>query len=258
MADHVVEEKKKGKRKRQDSHEEADKEIEDPPLLLVQDPEHLSKKAKKWQNKTRVLVLCARGVTYRVRHLMNDVRALLPHSRSDNKVDRSEHLSALIELCEIKNCTKCIFFEMRKKKDIYMWISQLPNGPSAKFLIENVHTMNELKLTGNCLLGSRPIISFDMSMEDHPHYRLLKELFTGVFSTPYYHPRSKPFIDHIFHFGLLDDHLWFRNYQIVEDGRTLNEIGPRFTMNLIKIFAGSFGGRTLYENPKYQTPNAVS
>jgi ribosome biogenesis protein BRX1 len=27
-------------------------------------------------------------------------------------------------------------------------------------------------------------------------------------------------------------------------------------MNLIKIFAGSFGGRTLYENPKYQTPNA--
>jgi ribosome biogenesis protein BRX1 len=103
---------------------------------------------------------------------------------------------------------------MRKKKDIYMWISQLPNGPSAKFLIENVHTMNELKLTGNCLLGSRPIISFDMSMEDHPHYRLLKELFTGVFSTPYYHPRSKPFIDHIFHFGLLDDHLWFRNYQV--------------------------------------------
>ena len=24
-----------------------------------------------------------------------------------------------------------------------------------------VHTMNELKLTGNCLLGSRPILSFD-------------------------------------------------------------------------------------------------
>ena len=24
-----------------------------------------------------------------------------------------------------------------------------------------VHTMNELKLTGNCLLGSRPLLSFD-------------------------------------------------------------------------------------------------
>ena len=34
--------------------------------------------------------------------------------------------------------------------------------------------------------------------------------------------------------------------------------GPRFTLNLIKIFDGSFGGATLYENPLYQTPNAVS
>ena len=35
-------------------------------------------------------------------------------------------------------------------------------------------------------------------------------------------------------------------------------IGPRFVLNLIKIFEGSFGGATLYENPSYITPNAVS
>ena len=29
-------------------------------------------------------------------------------------------------------------------------------------------------------------------------------------------------------------------------------------MNLIKIFDGSFGGPTLYENPHYVPPNAVS
>ena len=29
-------------------------------------------------------------------------------------------------------------------------------------------------------------------------------------------------------------------------------------LNLIKIFEGSFGGATLYENPSYVTPNAVS
>ncbi len=38
----------------------------------------------------------------------------------------------------------------------------------------------------------------------------------------------------------------------------MSEIGPRFTLNLIKIFAGGLGGITLYENPTYQTPNAVS
>ena len=35
-------------------------------------------------------------------------------------------------------------------------------------------------------------------------------------------------------------------------------LGPRFVFNLIKVFEGSFGGSTLYENPKYVTPNAVS
>ena len=28
------------------------------------------------------------------------------------------------QICEMKNCTKCVFFEMRKKKDIYMWYVQ--------------------------------------------------------------------------------------------------------------------------------------
>ncbi len=34
--------------------------------------------------------------------------------------------------------------------------------------------------------------------------------------------------------------------------------GPRFALQLIKVFEGSFGGDTLYENPHYVTPNAVS
>jgi len=33
---------------------------------------------KKRRNKQRVLMLCSRGVTHRMRHLMNDLEALLP------------------------------------------------------------------------------------------------------------------------------------------------------------------------------------
>ena len=43
----------------------------------------------------------------------------------------------VFQVCEMKNCMKCIFFEMRKKKDLYMWVSNVPSGPSAKFLVEN-------------------------------------------------------------------------------------------------------------------------
>ena len=50
----------------------------------------------------------------------------------------------------------------------------------------------------------------------------------------------------------------FRHYQILpdEDG-SLAEIGPRFVLNPIKIFAASFSGETLWENPNYMTPAAT-
>jgi len=35
-------------------------------------------------------------------------------------------------------------------------------------------------------------------------------------------------------------------------------LGPRFVLNLIRVFEGSFEGSTLYENPQYQSPNEVN
>ena len=38
----------------------------------------------------------------------------------------------------------------------------------------------------------------------------------------------------------------------------MKQVGPRFCLNPIKIFGGSFGGPTLYENSFYVSPNQVS
>ncbi|CAD7687826.1 unnamed protein product [Nyctereutes procyonoides] len=104
-------------------------------------------------------------------------------------------------------------------------------------------------------LGSRPLLSFDPAFDELPHYALLKELLIQIFSTPRYHPKSQPFVDHVFTFTILDNRIWFWNFQIIEEDAALVVIGPRFVLNLIKIFQGSFGGQTLYENPHYQSPN---
>ncbi|XP_059830029.1 ribosome biogenesis protein BRX1 homolog isoform X1 [Hypanus sabinus] len=209
----------------------------------------------RWTNKERVLIFSSRGISYRTRHLMQDLRTLMPHAKPDTKMDRKDKLFVINEICEMKNCNKCIYFEAKKKQDLYMWVSNVPHGPSAKFLVQNVHTLAELKMTGNCLRGSRPLLSFDPMFDQEPHYQLLKELFIQTFSTPRYHPRSQPFVDHVFTFTVTDGRIWFRNYQIIEEDGSLVEIGPRFVLNLIKIFRGSFGGQTLYENPKYCSPN---
>ena len=64
--------------------------------------------------------------------------------------------------------------------------------------------MRDLRLTGNCLLGSRPILSFDGGFNATPHLQLLQQLLAAIFSPPKGHPRSKPFHDHVLSFSLLE------------------------------------------------------
>ena len=47
-------------------------------------------------------------------------------------------------------------------------------------LVQNVHTMDELKLEGNCLKGSRGILSFGKEFEETEWARLVKEVFQQV------------------------------------------------------------------------------
>jgi hypothetical protein len=152
-----------------------------------------------------------------------------------------DHRHRFDQVCDLKNCTSALFFEGRKKQDLYLWASKTPAGPSAKFLVQvgvvaasvggrrrfadgwnrlvvgcagprtdcapdqmhptdskptdsksqpnlnriqpthqNVHTMDELKLTGNHLKGSRPVLSFDAAFDTEPHLQLIKEMFTQV------------------------------------------------------------------------------
>lgn len=219
---------------------------------------------RRYVNKQRTLVFSGRGISHRDRHLIQDIRDLLPHSKKDNKLDSKSKLSFINEICDMKNCNNCIFFESRKKKDLYMWLARAPEGPSIKFLVQNVHTMSEVKMTGNCLKGSRPILVFDKNFDLKPHYRLLKEQMTQIFGSPKAHPKTKPFVDHVFSFFVLDDRIWFRNYQIVYQvdqvkqttkDPALVEIGPRLVLNPIRMFSGSMGGPTLWANPNYISPN---
>ena len=89
------------------------------------------------RTKQRVLILSSRGVTYRHRHLLNDLYSLLPHSRKDAKLDTKTKLYQLNELAELYNCNNVLFFEARKGKDLYIWMSKAPNGPTVKFHLQN-------------------------------------------------------------------------------------------------------------------------
>jgi ribosome biogenesis protein BRX1 len=62
-------EKSKGKRKVDDLNEDGEGDAHGP----NKSPN------KRKRNKQRVLLLSSRGITHRMRHLMNDLETLLPH-----------------------------------------------------------------------------------------------------------------------------------------------------------------------------------
>ncbi|KAJ4330089.1 Ribosome biogenesis protein brx1 [Ascochyta clinopodiicola] len=238
------------------------------------------------RNKQRVLILSSRGVTFRHRHLLQDLYSLMPHSRKEAKFDSKTKLYQLNEMAELYNCNNILFFEARKGKDLYCWMSKPPNGPTVKMHLQNLHTMEELNFIGNCLKGSRPILSFDAGFDKQAHLRVIKELFTQVFGVPKNSRKTKPFVDHVMGFTVADGKIWIRVYQINESetgkkkpvngddmdvdelvskkkGKTsdfdvsLVEIGPRFVLTPIVIQESSFGGPIIYENKEFVSPNQI-
>lgn len=244
--------------------------------------------------------------------MLNDLAAMLPHGRKDAKFDSKSKLYQLNELAEISNCNNVLFFEARKGQDLYVWLSKVPNGPTVKMHLQNLHTMEgwsyliqfhflsilfasrrmidllanillltELHFTGNCLKGSRPVLSFDAAFDKEPYLQVIKELFLHTFGVPQGARKSKPFIDHVMGFTFADGKIWIRNYEIKETeaskstdedaeaeskaskGRSkeldinMVEIGPRFVLTPIIIQEGSFGGPIIYENKEFVSPNQV-
>ena len=151
-----------------------------------------------------------------------------------------------------------------------------------------VHTMSELHFPGNCLKGSRPILSFDATFVSQPHLLVIKELLTNIFGVPQGSRKTKPFVDHVMGFTIADGKIWIRCYQISETaiaksdiakenaksekadsavgkiskrpGDTkisLVEIGPRFVLTPIVILESSFGGPVIYENKEFVSPNQL-
>ncbi|GAA5971917.1 hypothetical protein JCM3765_002614 [Sporobolomyces pararoseus] len=241
--------------------------------------------------KQRVLTISSRGISQRQRHLMADLVSLLPHSKKDAKLEDKHSLPSLNEIAYLSSCNNILFFEARRQHgDLYLWAAKAPNGPSCRFHVLNAHTMDEMKMTGNCLKGSRPIVVFDQQFEESPHMKLIKEVLTHIFAVPKTARRAKPFVDHVINFSIADGKIWFRNYQILDtppadaiastsssttkaiseaqakklaakEGAphlSLSEVGPRFVLNPVKIFEGSFNGACIYENKEFVPSSALA
>jgi len=242
------------------SADEAASSADEEPAGVIGDYSGVTRKTT--HKKKKVLVMCSRGVTTTSRELVEDLLKLLPHGRKEPNFNKREPLTNVAEIAQLAGCRLCLYFEARKMKDLYMWAADVDGGPSAKFMVEQVKAMGDTRLSGNCLLGSRPMLSFDASFDEKPHLQLVRQLFSTIFSIPKGHPGSKPFHDHVMSFTYVQEKVVVRHYQVLpplhdkkREEESLVEIGPRLTLVPIRIFGSPFGGDTLYANGKFVTPN---
>lgn len=215
---------------------------------------------------TKVMILASRGINARQRHLLDNLCLLMPHLKKESKFDTKKDLFALNELAELNGCNHIVFFEARKPQELFMWLAKSPGGPSVRFHVQNIHTLEELHLSGNCMKNTRAILTFDPFFSSTAYGQVVKDLLTAIFGVPQTHKKARPYIDHVIHFAWSDDRVWVRNYQIIEgasvdpvasdmqltkDGLSLEEIGPRFVLHPIFIKEGSFMGKISWRNPHY-------
>lgn len=260
-----------------------------PPPQEMMLPEFHAKRSttdKVMTNRQKCLVLGGRNMTSKARHLLIDLRGLMPHAREHSKMGGgAQHHSVgtdLVEVCKLHQCNSFLYLEPHRSDVTYMWLGQSPAGPSIKMQLTNICTADEIRMAGNCLKYSRPLLHFDRAFETLPHLRIVKSLLHMAFNTPRYHPKSKPFIDHIMSFFWLDDHIWVRNYQIVypsgnaasnaktnasssssiplpastvkKNDASLLEIGPRFTLEPVAIMNGCCQGNVLWKSTTARPP----
>ncbi|GBE60451.1 brix domain-containing protein [Babesia ovata] len=265
-----------------DSGEEDDVDM-DP--YRLKDAYYIKQNAK-YTNKKKTIVLASRGISSLGRQLMNDIKLLLPHHKAEvtvdnhflnpaqSKLEKKDSYTAINTLAGLSGCDSAIFIEARKSEMI-MWISKTPHGPTFKgrltngrslyvpFNVKIVHTLRDSTFAGNCLLYSRPLLTFDNSFEATPYLKLIKQVLMHVFGTPNNHPKSKPFCDHCLSFFFFDGRIFFRHYQIAPENefamnkpqqQVLTEIGPQFVVEPILILSGSFNGTMLWKNRSYLSP----
>ncbi len=225
-------------------------------------------KETRWTNKQRVLVFSSRGSGPRYRYLMDDFKAMIAHSKSEPKFDKNLDMKEINDICEMRSCNNAVYFEHHKSRYCYIYFAGMPAGPTIKYQVYSVHTLEESKLSGNCLKGSRPLLHFDTAFNDksQPQLAVMKNMFQRVFGVPRNHPKSKPFFDHVMGFYWIDGKVWIRHYQISPvspdyldnpDYQTLTEIGPRFVLEPVLILNGSFSGNVIYKNTGFKTPAQI-
>jgi len=220
--------------------------------------------------RSKSLMVASRNQTSHSRFLMKNIfESLVPNIKQESKVDPNHDMDEIGDMLEMNACTQGAYFKVVKGREYYLWLFTANNGPSIKFQLLNIHTIEEMKTLGNALQFSRPVLSFSSEFSDSecPERIFIARMLSRFFAVPMHDQRAKPFCDRSYHFSWKGRNIiHFRHYQISPfsdrdendpNRLELTEIGPRFDLQPVAIFTNAMYGSTIWRNAKYLSPVAL-
>lgn len=183
------------------------------------------------------LTLSTRSAPVKIRYLMKDIGKLV-EIEEEQKWDLGKDYKELRKLVEISECDSVLFFQSTKRADD-LWMGLL-DGISVLFRIYNVFTIRDCNFPVNPFKDCGYVLMFSQEFEEMEHLKHVKMVVEHIF-------RSNEVKDKALCFFYLDGMIWVRTYKI---GEKLEEVGPRFVLEVLRVFERCFGGEILYKCEK--------
>ncbi|KAI5150243.1 ribosome biogenesis protein BRX1 [Enteropsectra breve] len=180
-----------------------------------------------------VLLLTTKGADENVRHFSRDLEKLIKVEKESN-FDIKKNLSVIEKYMDINECSNALFIETTKR-GAKMWLAS--TSMSLRFNINSIQSIYEMKSEVNYHKNSGHTVLYTDDFETCPKMKLAKEMLSQIFV-----PSVECSIERALCFYNKGGKIIMRNYKI----EGMAEIGPRFEIELDKIFTGCFNGSAEY------------
>lgn len=80
-----------------------------------------------------------------------------------------------------RKCDLICFWETKNHTDLYLYLAQSPQGPTARFHVIDIKSSKSMRFSGNFAKNTRPIINFSSDFDELYQLRVIKELLKRFF-----------------------------------------------------------------------------
>lgn len=178
----------------------------------------------------KVCITTSRDPSSRLKAFAKEIKLLFPNSQ---RVNRGNHkVPDLVDVCKANDFTDILMVMETRGEPDGLVISHLPFGPTAYFTLRNCVQRHDIEGVGTMSEAFPHIIlnNFESKLG-----RRLGNVLKCLFPVP------KPDSKRVVTFSNDDDHISFRHHMFDKQGKevTLQEVGPRFDMQLYKLKLGT-------------------